>query len=353
MNEDYYMYNNRDENEQKDLNNSNGMMNNPYHHGNKSPMDPRCRNFKPYQGILFILGILATYLGLSFLLTLVLPRGFYFFSTFLIQLWFIIAPILFVICMRRNIRTVFPFHKPAWIGIGGTVVLWIGTFLINISLSGTLAYLFPSASGDTSLRTLSLMTNIPAIFLILVIAIMPAIGEELTFRGVFLNSMSGIRYPLISALIVGIVFGAFHMDLIKLIPTGLIGVFLCLMLQNSGNMIYNCLFHFLNNFVSVSMMILLMALARVIPSYNHMLEESLQQSTQMNLAGVGLYWIMGCAGPFLVYLGFWMVKKANKTYRKNLFPKETMARDLILVIGTTALMFIIGVFFFMIGILDF
>lgn len=343
----------------RDMDVMNRMLNNPYQDHNHEPFHQSesggytdNRNLKPYQGILFILGIFVSYLGLSFGLSLIIPRSLTFYGTIIIQLWFIAAPLLFIFCMKRNLRRVFPFHKPAWGGIGGTVVLWIGTFLVNISMSGTLTYLFPSASENTSMRFWEMASDVPAILLILVIAVMPAIGEELTFRGVFLNSMSGIRYPILAALLVGIVFGAFHMDLMKLLPTGMIGILLCIMLQNSENMIYNSFFHFLNNFISVALLILMRSIARIIPAYDQLMEQSFQQSAQMTLAGVGLYWIMGCAGPFLIYLGLWLVKRTKKNYRKSFFPKETRTRDLILVIGSTVLMFFIGFLCLVIGIIQ-
>lgn len=350
-----------DGNRSRDIDSMNRMLNDPYQDHNhellqqpqqEGYIDPRDRNLKPYQGILFILGIFISYLGLSFGLSLIMPRSLSFYATILLQLWFIAAPLLFVICMKRNLRRVFPFHKPAWSGIGGTVVLWIGTFMVNIAMSGTLSYLFPAASGNTSMQLWEMIADIPAILLILVIAVMPAIGEELTFRGVFLNSLTGIRYPILAALLVGIVFGAFHMDLVKLLPTGMIGILLCVMLQDSGNMIYNSFLHFLNNFVSVALLILVRAMAQVIPAYDQLMEQSLQQSAQMTLAGVGLYWIMGCAGPFLIYLGLWLVKRTKKNYRKSFFPKETRARDLILVIGATVLMLFIGFLCLVIGVLQ-
>ena len=173
------------------------------------------RSLKPYQGIVFIIGMFAAYLGLS----RIIPSSWGIWGTFLVQLMFILVPVFYVRILGRDLSVVFPRKKPAGIGIGGSIVLWLGSFLINLPISITLTYLFPSAGVNTSMRFMNIIQGVPGVVLILIIAVMPAIGEELTFRGVFFHSLSGIRYPLLSALIVGVTFGIFHMDPMKLIST--------------------------------------------------------------------------------------------------------------------------------------
>ena len=95
------------------------------------------------------------------------------------------------------------------------------------------------------------------------------------------------------------------MDPMKLISTSLIGFLMCLMLTKSGNMIYNSFLHFLNNFVSVLMLLLLRGFSDRMPEYQQFMDASVQQADQeLNLSIIGIYWVMGSLGPFLVYLGF-------------------------------------------------
>lgn len=302
-------------------------------------------NLKPYQGVLFIIGMLAAYLGISW----ILPASFGFLGTFLVQLLFILAPVLYVFCLKRELQTVFPLRKPSWMGLMGTTVLWIGSFLVNLSLSGTLMYLFPEQGMNTGVNFMALMGDVPGLILILVVCVMPAIGEELTFRGVFLNSLSRLRRSWMGVLLVGIVFGAFHMDPIKLIPTALIGIFLCLMLQQSGNMVYNAFFHFLNNFVSVSLLLLVRKMTVLTPSYEKLMEQAADSAQQNNLMITGMYWIFGSAGPFLIYLGFWMLKKATRNTGNHLFSETKGRRNLILVITASVLCVIVGMTCFITG----
>lgn len=304
------------------------------------------RSLKPYQGIVFIIGIFAAYLGLS----RIIPSAWGIWGTFLVQLMFILVPVFYVRILGRDLSVVFPRKKPAGIGIGGSIVLWLGSFLINLPISITLTYLFPSAGANTSMRFISIIQDVPGVVLILIIAVMPAIGEELTFRGVFFHSLSGIRYPLLSALIVGVTFGIFHMDPMKLISTSLIGFLMCLMLSESGNMIYNSFLHFLNNFVSVLMLLLLRGFSDRMPEYQQFMDASIQQADQeLNLSILGIYWVMGSLGPFLVYLGFWMIKKADKTKRVEFFPSATKTRNLCLILIPSILAIVVGIICFCLG----
>lgn len=304
------------------------------------------RSLKPYQGIVFIIGMFAAYLGLS----RIIPSAWGIWGTFLVQLMFILIPVVYVRILGRDLSVVFPRKKPAGIGIGGSIVLWFGSFLINLPISITLTYLFPSAGANTSMRFLNIIQDVPGVVLILIIAVMPAIGEELTFRGVFFHSLSGIRYPLLSALIVGVTFGIFHMDPMKLISTSLIGFLMCLMLIESGNMIYNSFLHFLNNFVSVLMLLLLRGFSGRMPEYQQFMDASVQQADQeLNLSILGIYWVMGSLGPFLVYLGFWMIKKADKTKRVEFFPPATQTRNLCLILIPSILAIAVGIICFCLG----
>lgn len=303
-------------------------------------------SLKPYQGILFIIGMFAAYLGLSRMI----PSAWGIWGTFLIQLMFILAPVLYVRILGRDLSVVFPQKKPAAIGIGGSIVLWLGSFLVNLPISITLTYLFPSAGANTSMRFMNIVQDVPGVVLILIIAVMPAIGEELTFRGVFFHSLSGIRYPLISALIVGVTFGVFHMDPMKLIATSLIGFLMCRMLVESGNMIYNSFLHFLNNFVSVLMLLLLRSFSERMPEYQQFMDTSIQQADQeLNLSVLGIYWVMGSLGPFLIYLGFWMIKKADKTKKVEFLPQAARTRNLCLILIPSTLAIAVGVICFSLG----
>jgi sodium transport system permease protein len=82
---------------------------------------------------------------------------------------------------------------------------------------------------------------------LLLMAVTPAICEEALFRGPVLRGFAARFSPLASAILTGALFGLFHLDLWRLVPTGLIGVALSLIALESGSILPAMLTHFINN----------------------------------------------------------------------------------------------------------
>ncbi len=87
--------------------------------------------------------------------------------------------------------------------------------------------------------------------LVFFLAVMPGVLEELTFRGVLLHGVSRKLRPLATALVVGAVFGMFHVSLFRIVPTGFLGVVLAGVVLLSGSIYPAMLWHFLNNAIAL------------------------------------------------------------------------------------------------------
>ncbi len=86
----------------------------------------------------------------------------------------------------------------------------------------------------------------------LMIAIIPAIGEELLFRGVFQRIfINWTKNKHIGILIAGILFSAFHFQFYGFIPRLLLGVFFGYLFIWSGSIWLPILAHFVNNAAAV------------------------------------------------------------------------------------------------------
>jgi membrane protease YdiL (CAAX protease family) len=82
---------------------------------------------------------------------------------------------------------------------------------------------------------------------ILLVGLTPAICEESLFRGAILRGFSARLPRMTSAVLTGVLFGLFHLDLWRLLPTALLGVGLSLIALETGSIIPSMLAHFLNN----------------------------------------------------------------------------------------------------------
>ncbi len=87
-------------------------------------------------------------------------------------------------------------------------------------------------------------------FNLLLIAALPAIGEELIFRGVFQNILKGIlRSGHLAVWITAVLFSAVHFQFYGFLPRMLLGVMFGYLFLWSGNIWLPVLAHFINNAV--------------------------------------------------------------------------------------------------------
>ena len=113
-------------------------------------------------------------------------------------------------------------------------------------LTGYLVKLFP-ASTETMNESYEILMAQPTILIVLVMALMPAVGEEIFFRGLMyggLREKCGVKWAI---LISAVIFGAFHVSLVKLIPTAMLGACFAYIVYKSGSIYIGMVLHFLNN----------------------------------------------------------------------------------------------------------
>ncbi len=109
---------------------------------------------------------------------------------------------------------------------------------------------------DNTAELVKLMLTSESIFVLLVnillIAMVPAIGEELVFRG-FLQHFMGklILNPHINVWVTAIIFSAIHLQFEGFIPRMILGLVLGYLMMWSGNIIYPMIAHFINNALTV------------------------------------------------------------------------------------------------------
>ena len=135
----------------------------------------------------------------------------------------------------------------------------------------------------------------PFVLLVLVIAVMPAIGEELLFRGLVFGSMRQ-KYKVAWAIFLSaLFFGAYHTNLVKLIPTGLLGACFAYIVYKSGSIFISMFLHFTNNFLSVIAMKYPETMEKVLP---FMVKEELSTIELMIMLVLGIVFV--AAGLFLI-----------------------------------------------------
>jgi len=88
------------------------------------------------------------------------------------------------------------------------------------------------------------------IFVVLIVAVVPALAEEFLFRGIVQRSMEETVGGLRGAILAGVIFGAFHMNPFSLVPLVALGIFFGYLVFRSQNITLAVAAHFFNNFIA-------------------------------------------------------------------------------------------------------
>ena len=86
---------------------------------------------------------------------------------------------------------------------------------------------------------------------ILVVAVVPAIVEELLFRGLIQKIFERLMSPVVSAVLAGTIFGLYHVNPFEIVPLVGLGVFFGLLRYRSQSLLVPIAAHFLNNLMAV------------------------------------------------------------------------------------------------------
>ena len=93
--------------------------------------------------------------------------------------------------------------------------------------------------------------ELPMWQMFLMIALAPAICEELFFRGALLHALRDRMGPVATCVVVGLVFAVFHVSLFRLIPTGFLGVLLAAVTMLTGSIFPAMLWHGIHNGIAI------------------------------------------------------------------------------------------------------
>lgn len=178
----------------------------------------------------------------------------------------IFAPMLFLRGRRRSIGEFFN-KQVDWLPLLITAFIVIIFMVVNsVFIEWNLKFNFPDFANEfenwareredaaTELTTfLTQFDSRAQLFLaILIIAVLPAIGEEIVFRGLIQNElMRGTANIHLSIWFAAFLFSAIHMQFFGFVPRLLLGALFGYLYYWSGNLMVAIFAHFVNNGVSV------------------------------------------------------------------------------------------------------
>lgn len=160
---------------------------------------------------------------------------------------FIIPAIIYIIITKQSLRETLKLNKLYFkdallIVLLAFICQPIMTFFSLIS-----QFFFENEIGNF----MTTIVNSPYIILLLLVAVLPAITEEITIRGVILSGYEDKNIYL-SSIVTGILFGIMHLDPQQFLYATILGFVLALVVRVTNTIFASALIHFLINGTSIT-----------------------------------------------------------------------------------------------------
>ncbi len=182
---------------------------------------------------------------------------------------FVVPPIVYYFITRK----VRQFHglgfrkltSPWWLILIGVALLFVSipftttlsTWNEGMNLGNGFARLedYLKTMEETAMATTEKMLNVNTfsglIFNLVIIALIPAVGEEMTFRGVLQQSLTHKMNPHIAIVLSAGIFSFIHFQFYGFLPRLFLGIAMGYMFYTSGSLWTCILMHFVNNGTAV------------------------------------------------------------------------------------------------------
>ncbi len=173
----------------------------------------------------------------------------------LIQQGFVLLlPVLATIYIKGDYKKIYSIRLPKPLHLCGALLVFAGGYLLTSWIGGILEHFFPSQSSAVSEQFELIIKGVPFPAAVLLIALLPAVCEEILFRGYLMRAFLEKFSVPVSILFVAVLFGISHMSFVRFPGTAVLGAFLCYMVYKSGSLLTSMLVHFLNNATAVCVM---------------------------------------------------------------------------------------------------
>lgn len=166
------------------------------------------------------------------------------------QAFILICPLVYAWYMKADAKKLFSFKVPKVKGVLGGICLAFAGLLLALVVGALLSPVFPESAE--SLKALDeMIKDQPVWAIILVMSVMPAIGEEFLFRGFLMGTLREKCKPWVAIVATTLIFAAYHMSVLKMFTISIIGLGLTVAAYMTGSIFVSMMMHFINNFTSV------------------------------------------------------------------------------------------------------
>jgi sodium transport system permease protein len=207
-----------------------------YHAGASSALPPAT-------AIALLLAGIATYLVVGIALA---QAGLSIFGVVLGGELTLLALTLFAV-RRGDLRgAALGIRRPPAIALVAAVLIGLTAWYLNLWLVSLLPF------DEGRMKALSSVVDDSGLLTtLLVVAVAPAVCEELLFRGAVQRALGTKLFPLGAIALTALLFSAYHMSLVQALPTFTLGLALGALSWRADSVVPAMLAHFLNNAMAI------------------------------------------------------------------------------------------------------
>lgn len=264
---------------------------------------------------------------------------------------FIIPAIIYLIITKQSPREVLKLNK---LYFKDSLLIILLAFIcqpIMAFFSLISQFFFENEIGNFMIE----IVDSPYIILLLLVAVLPAITEEITIRGVVLSGYKN-KNVYLSCIVTGLLFGIMHLDPQQFLYATILGFVLALVVRITNTIFAASLIHFLINGTSIT----LQKLISLLPESNLVMDQATEISLKaMPIEGklfvAAFYGGIAIAFSIVAYfiikkladlnIGRGIITKGEMSIRSNMSKEKVFNIQFILIIIIYLLYMIRGIIF--------
>jgi membrane protease YdiL (CAAX protease family) len=170
------------------------------------------------------------------------------------EIAFVVAPaVVYTLRNRYNFSRTFHIVPIPLKTVLMTIVTMVAAFVLVGLITALQELLVPRSVGYQEIweDVLRQFHQVPLVVTLVLVAILPGVCEELLFRGFLLHGMRKKTSDLPAIIIVGVLFGVFHLDPYRFLPVTLLGIVFGYMVVKTGSIFTGMVAHGTNNAIAI------------------------------------------------------------------------------------------------------
>ncbi len=225
-----------------------------------------------------------------------------------VQQGFVIAvPIFFAWYMKADHKRLFMLHAPTIKDLIGGVFIGAGAWPIAMIIGTLLSPIFKQSLENTS-ELENMIADTPTFIVLIVAAVMPAICEEVLFRGFTFGTLKSKYKPAVAVAATSIIFAAYHMSVIRFFALLPLSFALTYAAYKTDSIFVTMLMHLINNSFSLIQSKYPDEMAKILPMLN--------EGYDMSYLEMLLFVLISCA---IIAVGVLLLRNSKS---KELIKKE-------------------------------